>query len=1002
MSIIYQIKSKYVFTFLLLFFFVYQTITAQGTGSIRGSVIEKETGEPLTGANVIIQGTSLGAATDLDGQYIIRSIPPGSYSLVVSYIGYNAVSIEINVLAGRTIEQDVSLEAKTITGETITITAQAEGQLSAINQQLTSNTIANIVSAARIKELPDVNAAESIGRLPGVSIERSGGEANKISIRGLEPKYNTVTVNGVRVPATGSDDRSVDLSLISSNMLDGITLKKANTPDMDADALGGTVDLRLKEASEGFKISASAQGGYNQLQDYYGNYNFSGSVSNRFLNNKLGVIANFNLDNYDRSADKFSGSYDQTGTDENILPKPTNITLRDESVKKGRAGASIILDYIVPSGKVTANAFYNNLNYDGLTRINRMDVSHNSHYYDIEDREGNTSIFTGALGLTQDFDWIKYDFTVSRTSSLSDNPEDFTWGFVQENSAFNTGGVIPGMDPREIPPLQTIDTLITGFKSAYMYKTKRKENETAIQLNLQLPFTMGTDFKGYVKFGGKLRWLDKMNDQDQWGRDNIQYGGVGLNSVVTPVLKYLSAQYPDDWNWLSDSALARSNAVFPISRFLTGEETPRFLNGEYSFGFMVNQKLLRQFTEALRATDEQIPNLDNWLYYAMGSDGYDYDGVERYSAAYIMSEINYKNFITLIPGFRYERDYTKYNGQTFKEVSSAGVQLPPTDFREITNVREHDFFLPMVHLIVEPTNWMKVRLAFTETLTRPDYNQYAPITTIDLYSGYVRANNGGLKPAKSTNFDASIQIYENYIGFFTLSGFYKEIKDLIFQTGYKLSPGIPLLEGTNVPITWLRDTVSQRVLAQPWMDTYINNPNPAYYRGFELEWQTHFWYLPSFLQGLVLNINYTRIFSEVDKQLYINKQTISGRPPKTTYSIIDTFRTARMPYQPSHIINVTLGYDYKGFSARLSYLYQDNKTTYVSNKDVDILDQFTGLYNRWDLTLQQRLPWLGMQVFANFINLNKRADRNSLSEEMWSTYTEYYGFTMDLGVRFNF
>src|SRR5690606_21576390 len=115
--------------------------------------------------------------------------------------------------------------------------------------------------------------------------------------------YNAVTVNGVRLPSTDSHDRSVDLSLVSSNMLDGIEVMKAITADKDADALGGTVDLRLREAPDRPAVDLSIQGGYNQLQDYYGNYRLSGSASNRFLDSKLGVLVSFSVDEFDRSAD---------------------------------------------------------------------------------------------------------------------------------------------------------------------------------------------------------------------------------------------------------------------------------------------------------------------------------------------------------------------------------------------------------------------------------------------------------------------------------------------------------------------------------------------------------------------------------------------------------------------------------------------------------------------------------------------------------------------------
>jgi hypothetical protein len=236
-----------------------QSMLAQGSGSIRGRVYDKKTGEPLPGANVTIPNTALGAATGLEGSYAIRNIPASRQKIRAAYIGYVPVTADVEIIADSVLEKDFRLVAQSLTGEEVVVTAQAQGQNSAINQQLASNTIANIVAADRIKELPDVNAAESVGRLPGVSISRSGGEATQVAIRGLSPKYNTVTINGVVVPATGGDDRSVDLSLISSSMLDGIELKKANTADMDADVLGGTVDLKLREAGDQLQLNATIQ-----------------------------------------------------------------------------------------------------------------------------------------------------------------------------------------------------------------------------------------------------------------------------------------------------------------------------------------------------------------------------------------------------------------------------------------------------------------------------------------------------------------------------------------------------------------------------------------------------------------------------------------------------------------------------------------------------------------------------------------------------------------------
>ncbi|MFZ6033637.1 MAG: TonB-dependent receptor [Melioribacter sp.] len=987
----------------LLFLSFNETLFA--AGGLRGRVFDKTTNEPLIGANVIVQGTSLGSATDLEGRYSIVGIPAGKHTIVVSYIGYRQESTEIEILDNRTVQQDFYLEFITLEGETIVITAQVEGQVQAINQQFSSNTIANVVSKSRIKELPDVNAAESIGRLPGVSIQRYGGEATKVEIRGLSPKYNAVTVNGVRLPATGGNDRSVDLSLISSNILDGIEVKKANLPDMDADALGGTVDLKLREAPEGFHLNTNIQGGYNKLQNYYGNYNLSANLSNRFLNNKLGVIASFNTDNYDRSADKFQGEYLRTTdvTTGETQVYISQLRLREENVKRQRTGGSLLLDYKLSNGKITANSFYNKLTWDGLYRINRMLLSENRHFYDLEDRGGTTSIFTGAVGMEQDFNWIKYDFSVSHTSSRNDNPSDRTWTFVQENASFETGKITPDTHPTEVPSFVTLDTNATGLESAYIYGTKLNEDETAFQLNLQMPFTLSKDINGYIKAGTKFKWLKRLYDQEQNGRGSLQYGaGTGLSRELRRILLYLAQKYPEQFNFQSDSILVRENAVLPISRFLSDYNRDDFLNGDYPLGFVVDNDLMNKVMEAIFAKDKiEGDTAAIARRYSIGSLGNDYDGKESIQAAYFMGELNLTKYLTLIGGMRWEKEHTVYNGQRFRQVTPNNVEAAPADFEGLEIERDNEFFLPMIHLIVKPVDWMKIRLARTETLTRPDFIQYAPITWVNSYQSYIKAANSKIKPSHSTNYDLSVSVYENYVGLFSVTGFYKKIDDLAFYASYILQPGLAytfedtaFVSGLNIPNSWLKSA--------PQIDTYINNPEPAYYKGVELEWQTNFWYLPSILKGVVLNVNYTYIHSEIKKQLFYNKlgDLIPGtRPPRRQPILVDSFRVARMPDQPKHIVNVTLGYDYKGFSARLSYLYQTDKVTYISSESA--LDNFTGPYSRWDFTVQQKLD-NGIQVFANFTNLNNRPDESFRGSSLRNpTYIEYYGFSMDVGIRYN-
>jgi hypothetical protein len=162
-----------------------------------GTVTDQDTGDPLFGANVFIEGSSIGAATNIDGKFILPVVPLGEHTLIVRFIGFNEVREDFSLTdANRTLEMNFELKAVALEGQEVVISAQAMGQKQAINQQISSNTIKNVVSAARIQELPDATAAESIGRLPGVSISRSGGEANKVLVRGLVPH---VQIDGVSI-----------------------------------------------------------------------------------------------------------------------------------------------------------------------------------------------------------------------------------------------------------------------------------------------------------------------------------------------------------------------------------------------------------------------------------------------------------------------------------------------------------------------------------------------------------------------------------------------------------------------------------------------------------------------------------------------------------------------------------------------------------------------------------------------------------------------------------
>ena len=221
---------KFIF-FVALFAVIPGVLFAAETGTLKGVVVDSQTGDKLPGANIVIKQPFIGTSTNIDGQFVLNNVPAGANTITVSYLGYEEQDINIEIAEGETKTIEIKLVVLSIMGEEVVITAQAQGQRAAINQQLASLTVSNVISSEKMEKLPDANAAEAIGRLPGVSLKRNNGEADKIVIRGLSPKYSNVTMEGIKMASTSDYDRSVDLSMVQSEMLSGVEISKSLRAD---------------------------------------------------------------------------------------------------------------------------------------------------------------------------------------------------------------------------------------------------------------------------------------------------------------------------------------------------------------------------------------------------------------------------------------------------------------------------------------------------------------------------------------------------------------------------------------------------------------------------------------------------------------------------------------------------------------------------------------------------------------------------------------------------
>ncbi len=926
------------------------------SGAVAGQVTDAETGLSLPGASVHIDGTAIGAATDHEGRYRISNAPEGDQVLVVSFIGYTSARVPVTILSGSVVTQDVALTLDVIEGGEVLILAQAEGQVKAINQQLASNTIVNVVSAASIQELPDVNAAESVGRLPGVSLIRNAGEGQNVVIRGLSPKYNNVLVNGQQLPSTSFSNRSTDLSMISSNMLSGIEVVKALTPDQDADMIGGTVNFRLLDAPDGFHSDVRLQAGYSGQQETMGFYKGNVNVSQRFFGNRLGVIAQGNLERADRGSDVFGASYNRENVileeGEQQIFRINGLNLTDRAETRYRYGGSLILDYRLPFGRLQFSNFGSRLDRDEALFRKSYGVGGRSVSYGIRDRDITVDVMANTMQGELNLAGTLVDFSASHSVAHHERPYDNEFTF-QEVGAFNED-LILDKGPAVIPRSAKNRPEETFMQWGDHYAVENLERDYNAGLNAKTPFALGRKITGHTKVGGKFRSKRRANENARWFLPYYYGNGPDYIREAFPEVEFVST---------SQGRLALTN-------FLNaGYDGTGFLDGQYDISAALDRKMMAEVFERVRSRYFETP-------FASTAD---FDMKEDVTAGYAMMELNLGRRLMILPGVRYEKTRTEYDA---KKGVSDNARSEIGFFADTSSTQSFDHWMPIIHLRYRATNWADVRLARTRSLSRPDYTDYSPRERIRSGSANnVDRGNPALRPASSLNYDAILSIYPPRVGLLTFGAFYKEIDDVIYERESTiLNP-----DSLNLPAY----TRGSR-LSEP-----INNSYTTTVKGYEVEWQTHFTYLPGLLNGLVLNVNYARIFSETRYP-----RTILRRAPTPPFrqTEIDTFRVGRMINQPAHVANLSIGYDRGGFSGRISMLYQQSSLRGVG--DFPESDSFTDTYIRWDAMVQQRVG-RNLSVYLNLNNLNDRPDVSSIGIG-FPTSQQYYGWTADVGVRYRF
>ena len=369
----------------------------------------------------------------------------------------------------------------------------------------------------------------------------------------------------------------------------------------------------------------------------------------------------------------------------------------------------------------------------------------------------------------------------------------------------------------------------------------------------------------------------------------------------------------------------------------------------------------------------------------------DYEAGENITAGYGMASFTFFDRINLIAGARYERTQNSYKSIFGSpKVDEDGNIENTTGLTDTVGNRVLEQWLPMVHLKFDLTGWANLRLAATKSLNRPNFFSLVPWEIVNWGEGYAERGEPNLKHMSAWNYDAILSFYGKF-GLFSLGGFYKEIENIDYTlTSRIFDPGDPIY-GLQ--------------LTRP-----VNGEGTSTIMGFEIDLQSNLRFLPSPFNGIVISANFTHLKSETLYPISII-ESLDVFPYTST--VIDTVRSGKMPGQVDDLFNISLGYERKGFSARVSMIYQGESLFAEEEPDMGRLaksvgitadkDNYVGPTTRWDLVVKQKIKE-NFQVFLyvnNFTNVREETFlAGSVKRLITSSFV--YGMTIDLGVTYKF
>lgn len=952
---------------------------AQGKGNLRGAITD-EAGESLPGAAVLVKGTTIVVASDMNGAYLLQGVPAGEVVIEVRYLGFTTMNETVVIKENETNLKDFVLkESSTMMGEVV-VSAIVGGQQRALNQQKMADNIKQVISADQMGRFPDPNVSDALKRLSGVTTD-----GQNVQLRGTPASFTNININGEQIMGSQeSGQRNEAMDVMPSDILASLEVQKTLLPSNDGDAIAGVINMRTATArtlKPSFTIDLG--GGYHALTEKP-IYNVKGGYSQRFFpsakNNDgvFGIVANYSFlrinNGYDRleaeAWEPFALKSKETGeiVEEEVYV-PTDVRYRQQSRKSTRNGATLTLDWAPTKNvKFIFSSVYNKRENDTERYRNRFRFrsENKSDYYLMEDGSIGATRVQNIIQISdQQEDITNYNFSLDGEATLGSwtidgglfytKSERDYWadmiGFKTPELRVGKKGIPKDAAIAVMPSISTkylamnylyepTDGAADAISKYKLYIAEYNHNITGgdsftARMNASKNYSIG-DYMSTLSFGAKGKFMES-------------YGRIVDG---TPI--YQAANEDG-----IDGAL--------LSNMLYKEQlNSKFLNNKLTFGPAAD------LGKSRIAVADAIKNND-LIYDQYRSesaiDAFFYETREDIYSAYMMNKTQIDKLM-ILAGVRIEHTKVKYKANNVEPLINPDLPASPSgDYNDFTSTRinksfNYTKFLPNIQFKYNLTDRTIFRLAWTTGYSRPNVTDIVPKRAADTENSRITIGNPDLKPAYANNLDILFEQYLANVGLISGGAFYKHIGDFQYLSE----------EVYNMPGS----------LYDGWNLIQNKNGDAAKVYGAEITFNSNLSFLPSFLKNLVFTSNYTYTHSKADPGTILDGSSVEPRGE------------TRLPGQATHTGNAALAYSTKVFTLQASMNYIGKYIVSLgSNENRDIWQD-----GRWQLDLNGSVKvYKGLTFWAEAVNvLNSErytyfGNKNRVYNLVYEGLTARGGFT---------